>query len=206
MCSTHNIGKSVITEKFIRALKNKIYKYMTSVSKNLYIEKLDDIVNKYNNTYNTIKMKPADVKSNTYTDSSKEINNKDPKCKICDTVRISKYKNIFAKGYTPNWSEEVFVIKKIKINVDVLLVILKVLMCLRALHAYMLTCLRALHAYMLMCLRVLHAYVLTCLVCLLVYIPCLFTCSRANVLCMLMCSRKNLLSSVTLIHINLYSN
>ena len=114
MCSTHNIGKSVITEKFIRTLKNKIYKYMTSVSKNVYIEKLDDIVNKYNNTYNTIKQEPADVKSNTYIDSSKEINNKDPKFKIRDTVRISKYENIFAKGYTPNWSEEVFVIKKLK--------------------------------------------------------------------------------------------
>ena len=114
MCSTHNIGKSVITEKFIRTLKNKIYKYMTSVSKNVYIEKLDDIVNKYNNTYNTIKQEPADVKSNTYIDSSKEINNKDPKFKIRDTVRISKYENIFAKGYTPNWSEEIFVIKKLK--------------------------------------------------------------------------------------------
>ena len=81
---------------------------------NLYIDKLDDIVNKYNNTYHsTIKTKPVDVKSNTYIDSSKEIN-KDPKFKINDIVRISKYKNIFAKGYTPNWSEEVFAIKKIK--------------------------------------------------------------------------------------------
>ena len=60
-------------------------------------------------------MKPVDVKSNTYIDSSKEINEKDhPKFKIGDNVRISKYKNISAKGYTPNWSEEVFVIKKIK--------------------------------------------------------------------------------------------
>ena len=58
-------------------------------------------------------MKPVDVKSNTYIDSSKEINNKDPKFKIGDIVRISKYKNIFAKGYVPNWSEEVFVIKKL---------------------------------------------------------------------------------------------
>ena len=76
---------------------------MTSVSKNVYIDKLDDIVNKYNNKYhNTIKMKPADVISNTYMESSKEINNKDPKFKFGDTVRISKCKNIFAKGYTPN--------------------------------------------------------------------------------------------------------
>ena len=86
-----------------------------SVSKNAYIGKLDDIVNKYNNSYHsTIKMKPVEVKSNTYIESSKEINNKNPKFKIGDTVRISKYKNIFGKGYTPNRSEEVFVIEKVK--------------------------------------------------------------------------------------------
>ena len=73
------------------------------------------IVNKYNNkNHTTIKMKPVDVKSNTYTDSIKKVNNKNPKFKIVDTVRISKYKNNFAKGYTPNWSEEVFKIKKVK--------------------------------------------------------------------------------------------
>ena len=88
---------------------------MTSASKNVYIDKLDDIVNKYNKIYHsTIKMKPVDVNSSTYIDSSKEINNKDPKFKICDIVRISKYKIAFAKVYTPNWSEEVFVIKKVK--------------------------------------------------------------------------------------------
>ena len=115
MYSRHDEGKSAIAERFIRILKNKDYKCMTSVSKNVYIDKLDDIVNKYNNTYHsTIKMKPVDVKSNTYIDSSKEINDKDPKFKIGDIVRISKYKNIFAKGYVPNWSEEVFVIKKVK--------------------------------------------------------------------------------------------
>ena len=80
---------------------------MTSVSKNVYIDKLDDIVNKYENTYNSvIKMKSIDVKSNTYLNSSKEINEKDPKFKIGDIVRISKYKNIFGKCYIPNWSEE----------------------------------------------------------------------------------------------------
>ena len=85
---------------------------MTSISKNVYIDKLDD---KYNNTYHsTIKMKPVDVKSNTYINSSKEINDKDPKFKIGDIVRISKYKNNFAKGYVLNWLEEVFVIKKVK--------------------------------------------------------------------------------------------
>ena len=113
--STHNEGKSVVAERFIRTLKSKIYKYMTSISKNVYIDKLDDIVDEYNNTYHTtIKMKPIDVKDNTYINTSKEINNKDPKFKVDDHVRISKYKNIFAKGYMPNWSEEVFDIKKVK--------------------------------------------------------------------------------------------
>ena len=102
MYSTHNEGKSVIAEQFIITLKNKIYKYLTSVSNNVYIDRLDDIVNKYNNIYhNTIEMKPVDVKSNTNIDSSKEINDKDPKFKVDDIVRISKYKNIFEKGYTP---------------------------------------------------------------------------------------------------------
>ena len=115
MYSTNNEGKSVIAERFIRTLKTKIYKYMTSISKNVYIDKLDDTVKNYNNKYYTsIKMKPIDVKDNTYIDFKKEINDKDPKFKIGDHVRISKYKNIFAKGYIPNWSEEIFVIKKIK--------------------------------------------------------------------------------------------
>ena len=110
MYSTHNEGKSVVAERFIRTIKSKIYKYMTSISKNVYIDKLDDIVDKYI----TIKMKPIDVKDNTYINADKEINNKDPKFKVGDHVRISKYKNIFTKGYMPNWSEEVFVIKKVK--------------------------------------------------------------------------------------------
>ena len=80
-----------------------IHKYMTSISKNVHTDKLDVIVNKYNNTYHsTIKMKPINVKSNTYINSSKEINDKDLKFKIGDIARISKYKNIFAKGYGPN--------------------------------------------------------------------------------------------------------
>ena len=96
----------------------------------MYIDKLDDIVRKYNNTYHrTIKMTPDDVKSSTYIDSSKEVNDEDPKFKIADTVRISKYKTIFAKGYVPNSPEEVFVIKKAKKNCRryMLLVILKVM-------------------------------------------------------------------------------
>ena len=79
----------------------------------MYLDKLDDMVNKYNNTYhNTIKMKSADIKSGTNIYSSKEINDNDPKFKVADLVRISKHKNIFAKGYAPNWSEKVFVVKK----------------------------------------------------------------------------------------------
>ena len=115
MYSAHNEGKSVVAERFIRTIKNKIYKHMTSISKNVYIDKLDDIVNEYNNTkHRTTKMKPTDVKDNTYIDFGKEINDHDPKFKVGDHVRISKYKKIFAKGYTPQWPEEVFVIKKIK--------------------------------------------------------------------------------------------
>ena len=105
MYTACNEEKSVVAERFIRTLKNKIYKYMTSISKSVYIDKLDGIVNRYNTTYHsTIKMKPVDVKPSTYIDSSKEINEKDPKFKVGDTVRISKYKNIFEKGYIPNWS------------------------------------------------------------------------------------------------------
>ena len=115
MYSTRNFGKSVVSEIFIRALKNKIYKYLSLISKNVYIDKLDDIVNEYNNTYHTkIKIRPTDVKDNTYINIDKETNNKDPKFKIGDHIRICKYKNIFTKGYTPNWSEEIFVIKRIK--------------------------------------------------------------------------------------------
>ena len=114
MCSTHNEGKSVVAERFIRTLKTKIYKYMTSVSKNLYIDKSDDIVNEYNNTYRTIKVKSVDVKDNAYIEFSKEVDDKNSKFKVGDPIRISKCKSVFAKGYTPNWSEEVFVIKEVK--------------------------------------------------------------------------------------------
>ena len=115
MYSTHNEGKSVVAERFIRTLKNKIYKDMASISKNVYINKLDDIVNEYNNAFHgTIKMKPISVKDNTYINIGKEFNEKDHKFQVGDHVRISKYKNIFAKGYIPNWSEEIFVIKEIK--------------------------------------------------------------------------------------------
>ena len=115
MYSIHYERKSIVAERFIKTLKNKIYKYVTAISKNVYIDKLDDIINGYNNTYHiTIKMKPVDIKDNTYIDFGKEVNDEGPKFKVGDYVRISKYKNIFAKGYMPNWSEEVFVIKKVK--------------------------------------------------------------------------------------------
>ena len=109
MYPIHNEGKSVVAQSFIGTLKTKIYKCMTSLSKNMHINKLDDIVNEYDNTYHRkIKLKPVDVIDNAYIDFSKKVNDKDP------NIRISKYKNIFAKGYTRNWSEEVFVIKKVK--------------------------------------------------------------------------------------------
>ena len=98
MYSIHSEEKSVDAERFIRALKTKMYKCMTEISKSVYIDKLDDIVNQYNNTcHRTIKMKPVDVKDNTYIDLRKEVNDKDSKFKLGDYVRISKYKNIFAK-------------------------------------------------------------------------------------------------------------
>ena len=109
MYSTHNEEKSVVAELFITALKNKIDKRMAAVSKNVHIEKLDDIVNEYNNTYHkAIKMKRTEIKDNTYVDSIKEVNDKDPKFKVGDHVRITKVKTIVAKGYTPNWSDDVF--------------------------------------------------------------------------------------------------
>ena len=112
MYSTYNEGRSVLAETFVRTLKKKIYKHMTAISKNVYF---DDIVDKYNNTYHkTTKMKPIDVKSDYFAAYNKESNEKDPKFKVGDHVRISKYKTSFPKGYAPNWSEENFIVKKIK--------------------------------------------------------------------------------------------
>ena len=113
MYSTYNEGKSVVAQRFVRTLNNKLYKHMTATGKNVYYGVLDDVVNKYNNTkHSTIKMKPIDVKNNkrVYTD---EHNEKDSKFKIGDRVRISRYENIFAKGYAPNWSSEIFIVNKI---------------------------------------------------------------------------------------------
>ena len=94
----HNEGKSAVAERLIRTLKTKLYKYMTSVSKSVQIDKLDDTVGKYNKTYHKIiKMEPVDVKDNTYIDFQNEVNDKDLKFKKGNHLRISKYKNIFAK-------------------------------------------------------------------------------------------------------------
>ena len=103
MYSTYNEGKSVVAERFIRTLKNKIYKHMTAISKNVYFAVLDDTVDEYNNTYHkTIKMEPIDVGDNSFAEYNEGSNEKDPKFKVGDHVRISKFKNVFAKGYTPN--------------------------------------------------------------------------------------------------------
>ena len=119
MYSTYNEGKSVVAERFIRTLKNKIFKHMTAISENVYFDVLDDIFNKHNNTvHRTIKMKPIDVTDDSYTEYNENFNKKDPKFKVGDHDRISKYKNIFAKGYAPDWSEDVFVISKIKNTVQ----------------------------------------------------------------------------------------
>ena len=115
MYSTYNEWKSVVTGKLIRTLKNKIFKHVKAVSKNVYFDVLDDIVNKYNNTvHRSIKMKPIDVTSDSYAEYNEDSNEKDPKLKVGDHVRISKYEKNFAKGYTQNWSEDVFVFTKIK--------------------------------------------------------------------------------------------
>ena len=103
MYSTYNEGKSVVAERFTRTLKNKLYKHMTTTGKNVYYDVLDDVVNKYNNTkHSTIKMKPVDVGDNNKRVYIDEHNEKDSRFKVGDRVRISKFKNIFAKGYTPN--------------------------------------------------------------------------------------------------------
>ena len=115
MYLTYNEGKSVVAERFIRTLKNKIFKHMTAISKNVYFDVLDDIVNKYNNTvHKTIKMKPIDITDDSYAEYNENFNKKDLKFKVGDHVRVSKYKKMFAKGYTPNQSEDVLVVSKIE--------------------------------------------------------------------------------------------
>ena len=118
MYSTYNEEKYVVAKSIIRTLKNKIDKPITAVSKIGYFDVLNDIVDKYNNTYNrATKMNPIDVKSDSYAKHSVDSNDENHKFKIDNHVRISKYKNIFTNGYAPNWSGEVFVISKMKITV-----------------------------------------------------------------------------------------
>ena len=122
MYSTYNEGKSVLVERFIRTLKNKLYKHMTATNKNVYYNVLNDVVSEYNYTkHSTIKMKPKYVKDDTTKSSAiahnkrvyiDEHNKKGARYNVGDRVRISKFKNIFAKGYTPNWSAEIFIINK----------------------------------------------------------------------------------------------
>ena len=108
MYSTYNEGKSAVAERFVRTLKNKIFKHMTAISNNVYFDVLDDTVNKYNNTvYRTIKTKPIDITDDFYAEYNENCNKKILNLKL---VTMLKYKNIFAKGYTPNWSEKAFVI------------------------------------------------------------------------------------------------
>ena len=98
MCSKYNDGKSVVPERFIRTLKNKTFQHMTAVSKNVYFDVLDDIVDKYNNrVHRTIKMKPIDLISDSYAEYIEDSNITNPKVKVGDHVRASKYKNIFSK-------------------------------------------------------------------------------------------------------------
>ena len=114
MYSTFNEGKSVVAERFIRTLKNKLYKHMTSIGKNVYYNVLDDVDNEYNNTkHNTIKLKPKDIKNDNNRVYIDEHNKESARYNVGDRVRISKFKNIFAKGYTPNWSREIFIVNKI---------------------------------------------------------------------------------------------
>ena len=115
MYSTCNERKSVVAEGFIRTLKNKMFKHMTATLKIFFFNVLDDIVNKYNNTvHRTIKTKLVDVRTTSYAEYNEDSSKKDSKFKVSDYVRISKDKNIFAKGYNPSWSEELFVVSKIK--------------------------------------------------------------------------------------------
>ena len=89
---------------------------MITISKNVYFDVLDDIANKYNNTYHkAIKMKPADVRDNSFAKYNEEFNEKDPKFEVVDHVKISKFKNVIGKGYTPNWNEVIFIVKKKKL-------------------------------------------------------------------------------------------
>ena len=113
--SIYNEGKLLVVERFIRTLKTNIYKYMTAVNDNVYYDHLDKIVEKYNNTVNrSIKMKPINVKNSDNKTYVVTPNKQSAKFKINDLLRISQFKNVFAKGYSPNWSKEIFKISSVK--------------------------------------------------------------------------------------------
>ena len=115
MYATYNEGKSVVAERFIRTLKNKIFKHMTDISKSVYFDVLDDIVNKHNNTvHKTFKMKATDVTDDSYAEYNEDFNKKILNLKLVTMLEFQNTKIIFAKGYVPNWSEKVFVVNKIK--------------------------------------------------------------------------------------------
>ena len=126
MYLTYNEGNSVVAERFIKNLKNKVYKRVTAVSKKNYFDVLDDFVENYYNTFHrTIGIKSIDDSySDSYSEYNVDFHEKDPKFKVGDHVRILEYKKIFAKGYTPNWSEENFVISKIKNTVPLMLLMI----------------------------------------------------------------------------------
>ena len=117
MYSTYNEGKSVVTERFIKTLENKIFKHMAAISKNVYFDVSGDIVNKYNNTvHKTIKMKPIDVTVDSYAKYNEDFNEKDPKFKVGDHVRISKYKNILLKDALQIGQKKFLLLVKLKIQ------------------------------------------------------------------------------------------
>ena len=117
MYSTYNEGKSVVTERSIRMLKNKIFKQMTAISKNVYFDVLDDIENKYNNTvHKTIKMKAIDVTDDSYVEYSEDSNKKDPTFKVGDHVRISKYKKKLLKDTLQIGQQKFLLLAKLKIQ------------------------------------------------------------------------------------------
>ena len=115
MYSTYNEGKSVVAERFIRTLKNEVFKDMTAISKNFYFDVLDDIVYMYNNTVlRTIKVKRIDITHDSYAEQNEDFNRKDPKFKIGDHDRIPKYKNVFAEGYAPIGQKKTCLLVKLK--------------------------------------------------------------------------------------------
>ena len=117
MYSTYNEGKSVVAERFIRRLKNKIFKHITAISKNIYFDVLDDIADKYNNTvHKTIEMKPIDVTSDSYAEYNEDFNKKDPKFKFGDYARISKHKTSLLKDTLEIGQKKCLLLVKLKIQ------------------------------------------------------------------------------------------